>query len=112
MRKQKIVRHSQGFSITELMLTTILLGVSMAVISELVVLTTLGTLRITNKAEGLTAARIALNRISTDVRHARAVGDFYGQGAGRLKFPDPDNNPLYPSPVSYTYLTLPTNREV
>ncbi len=95
-RKAAKRRYAHGFSITELLVTTLLMGLSMAVIGELAVVTTMGSVKMTNKADGLSAARVAMNRISTDVRHARAVGDYYGANAERSRFPA-STNPLYGS---------------
>lgn len=92
--KARKCRSKDGFSITELMVTSILLVFAMAVIGELAVVTTMGSVKMTNKVDGLAAARAAISRISTDVRHARAIGDYYGTGANRLQFPAP-TNPIY-----------------
>lgn len=55
---------------------------------------TMSTLRTTNKVDGMAQARKALNRISDNVRHASAFGDFYGVGSERLIFPSA-TNPVY-----------------
>lgn len=92
--RRKRYRSPFGFSITELLFTTLLLGLSMAVFGELAVVTTISTAKVSNKVDGLAAARSAIDRISGDVRLARAVGDFYGVGVERLSFPS-TTNPIY-----------------
>lgn len=87
-------RSARGFSITELLMSTFIFAFSIAIIGELSVVSTLGTLRTTNKVDGLAQARSAANRICDDVRHATAFGDYYGRDAERLNFPSP-TNPIY-----------------
>jgi hypothetical protein len=62
-----------------MLMSIALLGFSLAVISKLTVLSTLSSVKLSNKSEGLEAARLALHRITTDVRHARYLGLQEGQ---------------------------------
>mgnify|MGYP000159057034 CR=1 FL=1 len=89
-------RTQSGISLTELVVTAVILIGSMAVFGELAVLITVASMTTTNKVDGLAAARSALNRISADVRQARCIGDGYANGANRLVFPA-SNNPKYAS---------------
>ncbi len=75
-------------------MSVVLLGFSMAIVGELAIVSTMGTIRTTNKSDGLSAARSAIDRISTDIRHARCIGDYYGTALERLTFPS-STNPLY-----------------
>ncbi|MBA4026939.1 MAG: hypothetical protein C0473_01720 [Cyanobacteria bacterium DS3.002] len=94
MTHTKRKRTSNGISLTELLMSILLLGFSLAIIGELAVVSTIGTIRTTNKTDGLAAARAAIDRISSDVRQARAFGDYYAKSSERLSFPS-TTNPLY-----------------
>ncbi len=89
-------RLSRGISLVELLVTLSIVMISMAALSEMAVLMTRASVTTTNKVDGLAAARFAINRISSDVRQARAVGDSYGTGAERVRFPAV-TNPKYGS---------------
>lgn len=94
-RKQLLTRRRKsGFSITELLTSTLIFGVCVAMIGEVSVLSTKGTLKTTNTSDAAARVRNLLNRISNDVRQARAFGDFYGTGLERLQFPS-STNPIY-----------------
>ncbi len=84
-------RTSRGASLIELLVTMGIVSLSFAVLSELAVMVTSASIKTTNKVDGLIAARTAMNRIATDVRHARGVGDAYGVGTDRFIFPAPSN---------------------
>lgn len=89
-------RSKSGFSISEILLATILSAAAFAVIGELTALLTMSTVTTWTKTEGLAAAQFAMARITNDVRHARAFGDFYATNGNRISFPAP-NNPIYPT---------------
>lgn len=89
-------RNSRGFSILEILLAAILSAAALAVLGELSVLLTIATITTWTKTEGLAAARFALARISSDVRHARGFGDTYAGSGSHLLFPA-SNNPIYGS---------------
>ncbi len=95
-KKAKKSRSRNGISIIEFLVTIVIMSMAMLVISELSVMITTAVVKTTNKVEGLEAARIAVNRISADIRHSRCIGDFYGPS--RRIFPSP-NNPLYSTRV-------------
>ncbi len=94
MNKSGVKRSKKGTSLTELLMSVVLLGFSMAIIGELAIVSTMGTVRTTNKTDGLASARSAIDRISSDVRHARCFGDYYASAVERLTFPS-STNPLY-----------------
>jgi len=87
-------RRRAGFSITELVTSMLIFAVSVAMIGEISVLSTKGTIKTSNTSDAAARVRNALNRIANDVRQARALGDFYGIGSGRIQFPSP-SNPIY-----------------
>ena len=111
VRHRTIVkRRAAGMSVLELLVSTVVLFASMAVLSELAVLIISAVMNTTNKVTGMEAARAAMNRISSDVRQARAVGDYYGVGPDKLNFPAA-TDPLYgvtppPLPTSWRPMTL------
>lgn len=95
-------RKRKGSSITELCISILILGVSMGVVGELAVLVTQGTVKTTNKTNSLSSGRLALDRICSDIRRSRAIGDYYGTGSNRLSFPATalgtgSGNPIYGS---------------
>lgn len=91
------VRSSKGATLTELLVATVLIGVSMAALGEIMGLMTIMAGRANNRATALDSARTALNRITTDVRSSRAFGDSYAVGSSdRNLFPS-SNNPIYGS---------------
>lgn len=66
----------------------------MAVIGECAVVSTMGVTSLTTRSDSMTSVRTAIERISADVRQARAFGDFYGNSSERLQFPS-NANPMY-----------------
>lgn len=92
--RQKLKRSNSGLSLAELLVTMVILAMSMIVLSQLVVLVTTGSITTTNKVFGMSASRLAINRIASDVRNARYVGDAYGLPGVRLTFPA-SGNPIY-----------------
>jgi prepilin-type N-terminal cleavage/methylation domain-containing protein len=94
----KCHRTSRGYTLTELLVTSLLIGITTAVIGELVVLNTFAIWKTTNKSEAINATRWAIERISADVRKARCVGDHYASAVADLnQFPADNGNPLYSS---------------
>lgn len=75
----------------EVLVAAVLSSATLLVLGELSVLLTKAILSTWNRTEGMAAARFAVNRISRDVRHARAFGDIYG--TERVTFPS-SNNPV------------------
>lgn len=93
-------RNAHGLSITELLVSTIMMSFCFSVIGELVVLNTLAATKLTNKTDGLTACRFAVERIKSDVRLGNAfispdVGEEYNSLTIRqpvlYKDADPDS---------------------
>jgi type II secretory pathway pseudopilin PulG len=92
----KNYRDIGGYTITELLITTLLIGIVIAVIGELVVVNTFAIWKTTNKSDAVNSTRWAIERISADVRKARCVGDHYALLIGDLnQFPADVGNPLY-----------------
>lgn len=80
----KKLRRPEGLSITELLVSTILMGFCFAVIGELVVLNTLAATKLNNKTDGLSATRFAVERVKNDVRLGRAFLSRYDTAATTL----------------------------
>ncbi len=87
-------RSEVGFSIVELMMSTVVFAVCVAMIGEMAVLSTKGTIKTSNTSDSQVHARNAINRIANDVRIGRGFGDYYGNASERLKFPS-NSNPIY-----------------
>lgn len=65
---ETVVRNPSGLSMTELLVSTIMMGFCFAVIGELVVLNTLAATKLSNKTDSLTETRFAIERIKSDIR--------------------------------------------
>lgn len=72
-------RSQSGMSITELMVATVLIGYTLAVLGELVYYNTLASTKLTNKIDGQVGCSRALRRISEDIRQARIIGNIYSK---------------------------------
>lgn len=88
-------RNQSGVTIMEMVVASVLMGLTLSVIGELVYLNTYSATKVTNQADALSDARTALDHIASDVRAARAFGDFYAGPANRNQFPGDGNNPLF-----------------
>jgi len=84
-------RSKAAMSAVELLISIAIMGISLAAIAELSTLVTRTVVKSTNEIEGSDGARIALNRICSDIRQARFIGDMYGPD--KSKYPA-DNNPI------------------
>lgn len=80
-------RSSIGVSLTELAVSTILIGVVLAGIGELVVQNTFASTKLTNKIDGQIGSSRAIRRICEDVRQARTIGNIYASN-GRNSYCD------------------------
>lgn len=87
-------RSTSGATLTELLVASVLLGISMAAIGDVMGLMTLMAGRVNNRASVVDSERIVVNRIASDVRSARKFGDGYGKLGERYQFPSSDN-PFY-----------------
>ncbi len=67
------VRSDNGISLTELMVSSVLISVTLAVVVEMVQLCVFAYASMTHRLEGQSAASIALERIKRDVRQAVSV---------------------------------------
>lgn len=94
MKNSTRLRTSKGASLLELLIVALIFSLAIAVIGELVVLITMSSVKVTNQADALAASKSVIERISNDVRQARAIGDYYGSGGNRLTFPSA-RNPIY-----------------
>jgi hypothetical protein len=74
-------------TITELVVSAILMGFAMATIGELVYLNTYASTKLTNKVDGQVGASRAIRRIAADVRSARIIGNVFGSSSPP-KLPD------------------------
>lgn len=84
-------RSFVGASLTELLIASLLIGFTTALIGEIVVTTTVASVKNNNQATVLGTAKVCSDRLINDIQMARAVGDFYGPGTS---FPSL-NNPIY-----------------
>lgn len=94
MKTHRPLRNARGISLAEMMISVIVLAFSMAIVSQLAIFTTIGTVKTNSRVGGIAAARQALTRINGDIRAARGFGDLYGVDSQRLNFPAPQN-PIY-----------------
>ncbi|MBX9669494.1 MAG: hypothetical protein K2X93_17865 [Candidatus Obscuribacterales bacterium] len=70
---RRSTRNSRGLSLTELLLGSLLLGVSLAVVAELMALCVMANVKLTRQFDAQAAARIAVDRIKRDVRMAQSI---------------------------------------
>jgi hypothetical protein len=75
-------------TITELLVSVILIGMTSAVIGELVVVNTYASTKLTNTIDGEVGCSRAVRRISEDVRSARIIGNIYAVYRNQNQFPD------------------------
>lgn len=93
--RHRIIKRGKGATITELLVATVLIGISMAALGEIMGLMTILAGRVNNRASALDSARMAVSRISADIRATRAFGDSYaGLTIDRFQFPS-GTNPIY-----------------
>lgn len=88
-----------GASLTELLIASLLIGFTTALIGELVVTTTLASIKNNNQSTLLGSAKISTERLLYDIQMARSVGDYYGLANGiaePITFPNA-SNPLFGS---------------
>ena len=86
-------RNQSGVTIMEMVVASVLMGLTLSVIGELVYLNTYSATKVTNQSDALSDARTALDHIASDVRAARAFGDFYAT-TNKYQFPG-DTNPFF-----------------
>lgn len=88
-------RKSSGATLTELLVASLLMGLTMAVIGEVMGLMTLTAGRMNNKSNAIDSERVITSRISSDVRATRTFGDSFASApAERYQFPS-SSNPIY-----------------
>lgn len=96
-RDRSLSRSIVGASLTELLIASLLIGFTTALIGELVVTTTIAAMKLSNKSTLLGSAKVSTERIVNDIQMARSVGDYYGLNNGvaeTIAFPNP-SNPLF-----------------
>lgn len=94
MKMHRTLRSARGISLAEMMVSVMVLAFSMAIVSQLAIFTTIGTVKTNSRVGGIASVRQALTRINSDIRAARGFGDLYGVDAQRLNFPAAQN-PIY-----------------
>jgi len=85
-----------GMSLIEMLVATVIMGIAVAGITELAFTSAKWTNRYTNKLDVTFAARQVLERLGSEIRMARNVGDMCATGTGINQFPS-SNNPYYGS---------------
>ncbi len=91
-------RSESGVSLTELLIGTLLMGVTLAVLAEFMAGLTTASAKLTNQFDAQLVLRNAITRIRADVRAARSIGDCYSTVPSNT-FPGPGNW-LYQTPPS------------
>ncbi len=71
--RRRATRNARGLSLTELLLGSLLLSVSLAVVAELMALCVMANVKLTRQFDAQAAARTALDRIKRDVRMAQSL---------------------------------------
>lgn len=71
-------RSSRGFSLVEMLISVIIIGIVSAGTAELLFMNSQGSWKLFNKVDSLNAARLVLDRLAMDIRMARNVGDIAG----------------------------------
>lgn len=98
-RRFDFYRRLVGASLTELLIASLLIGFTTALVGELVVTTTTASVKNNNQSNMLGTAKVCGERLMSDIQLARCVGDYYGQTNPTSElntFPNP-SNPLYGS---------------
>jgi hypothetical protein len=72
-----LIRTRSGTSISELLVSIVLMAFAFMTIGELVVTTTLASSRLTNCIDGVNGANLFLRRIGEDIRTAQTFGSIY-----------------------------------
>lgn len=94
MISRRPLRRAKGATLTELLVASVLLGVSMAALGEVMGFMTLMAGRFSNKSSVIDSQRVIVSRIAADVRAARRFGDSFANLGERYQFPS-SSNPLY-----------------
>lgn len=96
-----------------MLVASLLLGLTMAAIGEVMVITTLASNKMQNRAIGINSSRTVVNRVLKDVREASNFGDSYDAVVNdpddidvhdRNEFPCSDN-PLYDAATGPTFIS-------
>ncbi len=88
-----VLGHSKsGTTISELLVSVVLMAFAFMTIGELVVTTTLASSRLTNCIDGVNGANLFLRRLGEDVRTAQTFGNIYAQPGYQNHFPDTSSN--------------------
>lgn len=95
--KSSKIRNSRGVTLAEMLLATVLIGISMAALAQIMGTMTLSASRLNNRTDAIDSCRIAIGRIAGDVRHAKAIGDNYGDN--KSIFPNVNGKSIYGSVV-------------
>lgn len=82
-----MMRTPKGLTLTELVVSSVLMGFTLAAIGELVVLNTFASTKLTNKVDGQLGCSRAVRRITEDVRHSKLIGNNFSTVQKNV-FPD------------------------
>ncbi len=115
MKKHQKPRNSSGVSLTELLLSALLISLSTAAIGELMLAVVISTNKMTNQFDAVAASRTVFRRIREDVKISRLVAsesdaqklvlklhndEFFREDGMPLKKTDP-KYPLTPQKMKY-----------
>lgn len=100
LKSRSRINRASGFSLMELVVSAALMGFVLIVIGELVSLNVLASVKLSNRADTLNAARFTVEKISSEVRSSMAFGDAYASPSNRNMYPDNANNPFFSSTAS------------
>lgn len=96
-RRLEFYRNFVGASLTELLIASLLIGFTTALVGELVVTTTMASIKNNNQSNMFGSAKVTGERLINDIQAARCVGDYYG-----MTNPTPEPN-YFPSPSNPLY---------
>lgn len=88
-------------------MASVLIGVSLAAVAELVTANTFASTKLTNKIDGQLGASRALRRISSDIRQARIIGNINASYSERNKFPSSSKTEIFSVPPSGGWPSAP-----
>jgi len=84
-----VKRNTNGMTLTELLVSTVLMGTVLAVIGELVYMNTYASTKLTNSVDGQVGCSRATRRIAEDIRAAQIIGNIFARD--QMTFPDVGN---------------------
>lgn len=91
------VKRKAGMTIVEMMVALAIIGVAVAGLTELSFLSTDWIDKFSNKVDASVATKLALEKIGSDVRSARNIGDCFEKGNFKPAMFPSSENPLFKS---------------